>query len=141
MPAAPGGPGDPELGPPDRDDPHWPVGDRRDGWLKVGDDTFVRGNRLEWLAIRAGLHAVRFAHLGRRPVLGPAHPVHRGATPSERRHDVHWEPVAGPRGRLLRCVPPAALGLAAVSAVSAARLARHLRRTRVHPGRPGRLTA
>jgi len=135
------------------------VGDRRDGWLKVADDTFARGTRLEWLAIRAGLHVVRFAHLGRRPVLGPPLPLRPGTTPFSllspeekhraalagepvgERHDLHWQRVAGRRGQLLRCVPPAALGLAAVSAASAGTLARHLRRARVPTGRPGRLTA
>ncbi len=131
------------------------MGDRRDGWLKVGDDMYARGSRLEWLAIRAGLHVVWFAHLGRRPVLGPPLPLHPGTTaasllppgelqravragePVGQRHDLRWEPAAGRRARVLRLVPPAALGLAAVSVVSARSVARHL--LRVRTGRPGRV--
>lgn len=172
MAAPPRGPA--ELGPPDRDDPHWRVGDRRDGWLKVSDGGFVHGGRWTWRAVRVWLHVVRFALLGRRPVLGPPLPLVPGVPPAAempaadkrqamltgtpvvgQRHDLHWEPVAGTRGRLLRLVPPASLGVAALTAYAGLRGLRglrglwglrgphHLHRPhRLHPlrrGRPGRL--
>lgn len=103
----------------------------------------MHGGRWAWVGARALLHLLRFTHLGRRPVLGPPLPVRPGTTPlahepvGERR-DLRWEPAEGTRARLLRGVPPAALGLTALAAYAGVR---RLRRVRMAAGRPGRLAA